>query len=162
MTAALTCIPERLFPVAVVRVRGRLGMETAPVVRRTFTKVQADQPLAIVVDATEMTLDEPLAVTVFAVVANAAAQWPGASLLICTADHGVRAALASLETTRRLPVFPDRATALAVAEQAPMPPRLREQLPRSVDAPRIARDAVQAACANWGVLAASGPGNISG
>jgi anti-anti-sigma regulatory factor len=160
MGTHLMCHVDEAFPVAIARLSGRLDRRTAAEVRRDLVRLLADQPEALVVDLGDLVVADDLAVTVFAAVARRVAEWPPTTLLLCSACPQTRFALQSNDGTRRLPLYADRATALRVATERLTPYRLREPLPHTVDAPRLARALVAQACVDWAMPYAAGPAQL--
>ncbi|MEU4216441.1 STAS domain-containing protein [Actinoplanes sp. NPDC026623] len=147
MTADLRCEVELIGTRLVVGLIGELCLQTAPKVRLALLKGLVEQPDAILVDLTGLTISEPTAVTVFSAVARQAAIWPGTPLLLCAPGSDVAAALARFPS--RLPVYPSIEAALAVEprQQAAVSDML---LPVS-GAGRRAREVAVDACARWDV-----------
>jgi len=147
--AALTCVREIDAPVAVVRLSGRLDLATAVDVRTALYKALTEQPAAIVVDLSDLTVHDDVTLTVFLAFARSAAGWPGCPVLLCGAAGTLAGALDRMGIHRALPVHPDRASALAHARRLPAPWQYEYALPDSPSASTVARRAVAEACDAW-------------
>lgn len=115
------CLWTPSHPVAVLRVVGRLDLDSAVAVRTALHKGLVDQPAAIVVDLGAVTVDEDIVLTLFAAFARTAAGWPGCSLVLCASSEPLRAALARMAINRVVPVRADLPAALAAAAALPSP-----------------------------------------
>jgi len=145
----LTCVWEVAAPLAVVRLSGRLDLGTAVDVRTTLYKALTEQPAAIVVDLSGLTVEDDVTLTVFLAFARTAAGWPGCPVLLCGAAGTLAEALDRMGIHRALPVYPDRATALVQARRLPAPGQYEHSLPDSPSASSVARRAVADACHAW-------------
>jgi anti-anti-sigma regulatory factor/anti-sigma regulatory factor (Ser/Thr protein kinase) len=145
--ARIECVSEVRFPVSVVRVTGTLDLRGSGALQEFLLGCLTDQPAALVVDLSGLSVADDLALTPLPTVARHAAQWPGAELLLCRASPGIARALDRAGVNLR--VCRDRQEALAVAASRPAPRRLRQHLPVSVDAPRQARDLIARAATTW-------------
>jgi anti-anti-sigma regulatory factor/anti-sigma regulatory factor (Ser/Thr protein kinase) len=143
------CVAEVRFPVSVVRVTGSLDAAAARTLRGFLLGCLADQPVALVLDLSGVSVADDLALTMLPAMGREAAEWPGAELLLCVPDPQVREALDRIGATGQLRVFPVRQEALAVAARRPAAPRLGRRLPASVDAPGLARELLAHAAAAW-------------
>jgi anti-anti-sigma regulatory factor/anti-sigma regulatory factor (Ser/Thr protein kinase) len=143
------CVAELRFPVSVVRVNGSLDVAGARAVRGFLLDCLADQPIALVLDLSGVSVADDLALTMLPAMIRNAAEWPGAELLLCAPDPRLRAALDRVGVTGQLRVFRLRQEALAVAARQPAARRLEQHLPASVDAPRQARELLARAADDW-------------
>lgn len=143
------CVAEVRFPVSVVRVTGSLDVAAARTVRGFLLSCLADQPVALVVDLSGVSVADDLALTMLPAMGRDAAEWPGAELLLCAPDPLVRAALDRVGATGQLPIFRVRHEALAVAARRPAVRRLGRPLPATVDAPGQARELLVRAGGDW-------------
>ncbi len=143
------CVAELRFPVSVIRVTGSLGVVAATTVRGVLLSCLADQPVALVLDLSGVSVADDLALTMLPAIGRNAAEWPGAELLLCVPDPLMRAALHRVGADGQLAIFRVRQEALAVAARQPAVRRLDEHLPASVDAPRQARELLARAGVDW-------------
>src|SRR5262245_17507480 len=82
VVAAVRCDVETVGTRLLAHVTGDLSVATAPRLRMALFKCLMEQPDAVVVDLAGLTLSEPQAFRVFAVVARQAGMWPGTPLLL--------------------------------------------------------------------------------
>jgi anti-anti-sigma regulatory factor/anti-sigma regulatory factor (Ser/Thr protein kinase) len=150
-TPALESLVEARLPVAVIRLRGRLDLATVSEVRRTLGMSLAEHPSAIVVDLTELTLGDDVALTVFSTFAMDAADWPGCRVALVAPTAAVAAGIERLGVGRQLSVYADRRQALAAAGELPAPRQQSRRLYPTPIATRVARQLVAEACRAWGV-----------
>jgi anti-anti-sigma regulatory factor len=148
---SLSCRVERQSPVALVRLAGTLTVETAPAVRAILLKCLANQPELIVVDVSTMDTDDDVVLSVIPTMADHAAAWPGASLVLGAPGPRLSAALERMAVCRSVPVYPTVEQALA--SRANRVPRRRasqvlKPVPRSLVK---ARSLVKRACTGWNV-----------
>jgi anti-anti-sigma regulatory factor/anti-sigma regulatory factor (Ser/Thr protein kinase) len=144
----LTCRTEQSFPVAVVQLQGMLSLSTVSLCRTALIKALTDQPTALVIDVTEVTCDDPVAVTVFRSVAQLAAEWPGTRIMLC-GPTGDLATHLHRRGARYLEVFATRAGASAAAGRHIAPRRLRLVCDGDVGAPARARDVAVQTFRQW-------------
>src|SRR4051812_37948340 len=83
---------------------GRLTLADVAKLRLSLDKCLAEQPAAVLVDLSGLTVEEPLALTVFLTFSADAARWPGVPVLLCGPTDEVRTMLGAA-AFRRLPVF---------------------------------------------------------
>jgi anti-anti-sigma regulatory factor len=128
---------------------GELGLGEAAGLRVQLLKCLAEQPEALLLDLSRMTLSDPLALTVFGAVRRQAARWPGTPMLICAPAPPVDALLRGA-SFRSLPVFPTVAAARTHAghQRQTMLVLADDLLPVS-GAARQARNLATDACARW-------------
>jgi anti-anti-sigma regulatory factor/anti-sigma regulatory factor (Ser/Thr protein kinase) len=143
------CVAELRFPVSVVRVTGTLDLPGATTVRGFLLTCLAEQPVALVVDLSGLTVSDDLALILLPAMGRRAAEWPGTELLLCAPDAEVVDALDRIGVTRYLRVFGARQEALTVAARQPTPRRLRQHLRAGVDAPRQARELIARIGFTW-------------
>jgi anti-anti-sigma regulatory factor/anti-sigma regulatory factor (Ser/Thr protein kinase) len=160
IAADLLCHVERSFPVAVIRLAGVLDLATAARTRATVAKCLADQPAALVIDVSGLSVADDVMLSMFATLCRRAAEWPGAAVLLCAPNPALEEALRRSAIGRQVPVFATRAEAMAEARSRPLPPRVREIYLPSRDAPRHARSVVAEACARWGVPEIAGTAQV--
>lgn len=145
--AHVDCVAEQRFPVSVVRVTGTLDRPGATAIRDFLLVCLAEQPVALVVDLSGVSVAEDPALGMLPAFARRAAEWPGTELLLCVSGPQVAGALDRAGVSPDLAVFRDRSDALAVAASLPAGHRLRLDALAGVDAPRQARDLVERVCA---------------
>ncbi|MDT4988825.1 MAG: hypothetical protein QOI74_2919 [Micromonosporaceae bacterium] len=149
----LECLLESSSPIAEMRISGQLDLATVVGVRTALHKALTGQPAAIVVDVAGLTTADDVMLTVFAAFARTAAAWPGCPVLLCCPDAALRAGFDQTGISRVLPIYPDRAAAVAAAERLPPPLHYRRALPSNPSAPTIARQVVAEACQAWQLAA---------
>jgi len=149
VSGALRCLWEPSGPIGVLRVIGRLSLDSVPIVRAALHKGLVDQPSAIVVDLDAVTVDDDIVLTLFSALARTAAGWPGCSLVLCAPGRPVRSALDRLGISRAVPVFPDWPSAAWAAAALPAPRRIGRTVASTPGACAVARDLVCAACRQW-------------
>ncbi len=157
MPLELSWVMERDSPYAVLRLSGVLTAASAPVARAGIATCLAAQPIAIIVDMAGLRIDEPGAVTVFAVAARDAADWPGAHLVLCCPDPEASAMLRGSAATRQLTICPTLEAAMAGVADNKSPGQLSAHLMPAVGAARQARELVTEACARWDLPDLAGP-----
>jgi anti-anti-sigma regulatory factor len=145
----LTCTQESPPPVTVLSVTGQLDISTAAATRAALHKALAEQPDAMVLDLAGLVVADDVALTVFTAFGRAAAAWPGCPVLLCAPDPEVFADLHRMAVSRALPVYRDRASALAVAKKPVVPRRFAARLWGTPAAAAAAREIVSRACAGW-------------
>ncbi|MER7420756.1 ATP-binding protein [Micromonospora peucetia] len=143
----------------VVRLRGGLDLGTMRTVHTALDGCLADQPDALVVDLTDVTVRDPLALSVFAATARRAAGWPAVPVVLCAPPPEAADWLAQSTACRVLPVRRDCAEATRVANAAAAP-RLRARLEPVAEACRRARELVTDACVRWHLPEAVGPASL--
>jgi anti-anti-sigma regulatory factor len=135
--------------VLVARLAGTLNGNAVARVRSVLLKCLAEQPDALIVDVSDVFVQDHLALTVFAAVCRQAAMWPATPVLLCGPSERT-ATLLSRAAYRRIPVVADVDAARAEASQggAGTPSLLDELLPIA-GAARQARDLATEACLRW-------------
>jgi anti-anti-sigma regulatory factor len=141
-------------PYPVVRLTGLLDAEAAPLVRSALLTVLADQPEAVVVDVSDLDLSDPDASVVLRDLADLNAAWPDAHIVLCAGRDAER------WHATGLPVWPDRAEALAELGAPEAGRRLSLHLEPVVGAARRARELVTEACGRWDRAGLAGPACI--
>jgi hypothetical protein len=144
----LSCALSELQGARIVRPSGVLDVRTYPVLRDVLLKCAADQPLAVIVDLTELELAHDHLTSVFVTVWLRVSQWSPVRLVVvpgpARADlswHGPMRRFLSVQPT----VF------AALAELGEPPPRRRTELwvPPSPLSVRAAQRFVTDTCDNW-------------
>jgi anti-anti-sigma regulatory factor len=139
---------------------GDLGLGDVAGVRLRLLKCLAEQPEALLLDLSRMTLSDPLALTVLGAVRLQAARWPGTPMLLCAPDPLVSAHLRGA-SYRSLPMFPtvEAARKHAGRERRTMLVVSDELLPVS-GAARQARDVATDACSRWDLPGLLAPASL--
>jgi hypothetical protein len=145
----LQCHIESTCPITVVRFAGALRLAAAPTAWTTLVKLLSDQPDALVVDLSEIVLDDAQALLVFGALAYRASLWPGVPVILAVPDGDLRAALRRHAIEREVAICAEREEALVLAHGAPVPRRLVEHLEPVVGAARRGRDLATEACLRW-------------
>jgi anti-anti-sigma regulatory factor len=148
----LTCEVQSATPTGRVRLAGALSLATAVDARTALHKVLAAHPRAVVVELSDVTIVDDVALTLFAAFARTAAEWPGCPVLLCAAPPSIRHELDRMAVSRVTPVFADLTSALAAAESVRAARRYRRPMPDSPTATALARRMVREACAAWQLL----------
>ncbi|MBU2664401.1 STAS domain-containing protein [Actinoplanes bogorensis] len=142
----------------VATVSGVLARPDVAGLHRDLLKALAEQPAALFVDVSDLTVADPVALNVFRAVAQQAARWPGTPLLICAPPPAVRLILDG-PAFRLLRVHAglDAARAgLAAGRTAEVRSISDDLLPVS-GAARHARDLATDACGRWDLPHLAGP-----
>ena len=128
---------------------GVLGLADVADVRVRLLKCLAEQPEALLVDLSRMTVSDPLALAVFVAVRRQAARWPGIPLLLCAPEPFTGAALRQA-AYRSLPLFTtlEAARTQAGLERHTLSLISDDLLPVS-GAARQARNVATDACLRW-------------
>ena len=153
------CTVDRDGHRLIAALAGDLRLADVAGVRVRLLKCLAEQPEALLLDLSGMTLSEPLALTVLGAVRRQAARWPGTPMLLCAPSPLVGRHLRA--SYRSLPVFPtveaarrhagrDRQTMLVVSD---------DLLPLS-GAARQARNVATDACSRWDLPGLVAPASL--
>jgi anti-sigma regulatory factor (Ser/Thr protein kinase)/anti-anti-sigma regulatory factor len=145
----LRCTAAHEPPLAVVRADGRLTLRSATQLRTSLLKCLAEQPIAILVDAAGLSVEEDLGLTAFLAVSRHAAAWPGSPLLVCAPSPGVRAGLRRLGVERHLTLCTDLGHGRSIAARRELPAQVRDQFPAADASVRAARSLVSGVCERW-------------
>lgn len=144
----------------VVSVRGELDLAGTPLLLAALFKRLAEQPSALVLDLSGMTVAQGLAMSVFTAVAGQAERWPGIPVVLCA--PGDRAA-GLLERRRfgNLRVQPDVATALRGIDGGEVVmSAVNDRLLPVAGAVRHARNMATEACSTWDLPELIGPASL--
>ncbi|BBH71263.1 hypothetical protein ACTI_79480 [Actinoplanes sp. OR16] len=144
----------------IASVTGALRLaDTVPLRDRLF-KCLAEQPEALLVDLSGLSVDQPLALSVFTVVLRQAARWPGTPVLLCGPPPETRALLIG-GAYRRLPLFTDVAAGLGhLGDDRRIMPLISEDLLPVSGSTRHARDVATEACLRWGLPELVAPASL--
>ncbi|MEV6631773.1 ATP-binding protein [Actinoplanes sp. NPDC051470] len=157
---AVTCVVTDHEAGLQVALSGSLTMSDVGSLRLRLFKCLAEQPHALFVELSELTVAEPLALTVLAAVSRQAARWPGIPVLLCAPAALVGAMLAR-PAYRRLPVFPTIERAAAqVDDYRHSLPSISDQLLPIAGAVREARGLATEACLRWELPGLVGPASL--
>ena len=128
---------------------GTLSLSDVAEVRLRLLKCLAEQPEALLIDLSRMSLADPLALSVFVAVRREAARWPGIPVLLCAPQPHTRHELGRA-AYRSLPQFTtvEAARAQAGLERHTLSMLSDELLPIS-GAARQARNVATDACVRW-------------
>ncbi|HET6534455.1 MAG TPA: ATP-binding protein [Actinoplanes sp.] len=138
----------------VVQLAGVLNEDAGPGVRSALLAVLADQPEAVVVDVSDLRLADTQAGAVLREVAGDNADWPAAHIVLSAGRDS------SGWLFTGLPVWRDRAEALADLGAPDPQLRMTVDLEPVVGAARRARELVTEACARWDTPELAGPACI--
>lgn len=128
---------------------GRLRLPDVSPLRKRMLKCLAEQPGALLVDLSDLHVDEPLALSVFTVVQREASRWPGTPVLLCGPPPQTRAHLLT-GAYRLLPVVADlKAAHGMLSDNRRAMPSIHEDLLPIAGSTRHARDVVTDACVRW-------------
>lgn len=157
MPTDVRCLVENDERYALVRLIGVLDLPAAESVRCALLTCLADQSEAVVVDVSQLLVQEAAALSIFAAVARETAQWPIGQLLLCAPPTDADAVWAQADVA----VTPTRQAALAqLAEPASTNPLSVDLTPVPGSA-RRARELVTEGCTRWGVPELAGSACIA-
>src|SRR4051794_17791621 len=154
MASAVRHLVEHGQPYPVVRLTGVLDAATAPTVRIALLDVLAQQPEAVVVDVSGLSLPDPAAAVVLREVERETADWPAAHLVLAApAGDGVW-------KSAGLPVWSTPGSAIAELGEPDRDQYLSQNLEPVVGAARRSRELVTEACGRWDLPDLAGPACI--
>jgi anti-anti-sigma regulatory factor/anti-sigma regulatory factor (Ser/Thr protein kinase) len=145
---AIRCTVDRDGHRLIAALAGDLDLENVAGVRLSLLKCLAEQPEALLLDLSRLTVSDPLALTVLGAVRRQAARWPGTPMLLCAPDPAVREHLRG-GSYRSLPVFPSVEAARAQAGDRQAMLAVSDELLPVSGAARQARDVATDACSRW-------------
>ncbi|GAA3937849.1 ATP-binding protein [Actinoplanes auranticolor] len=133
----------------IAELSGALGLGDVADLRVKLLKCLAEQPEALLIDLSALTLTDPLALHVFVAVRRQAARWPGIPFLLCAAEPYTGNLLrgAAYRTVPRFPTL-QAAREHAGLERHTLSVLSDELLPIS-GAARQARNVATDACLRW-------------
>jgi hypothetical protein len=121
-----------------------------PATEASLTQALTTDPDALLLDLTDVSHADVLALRAVVTLARRAALWPGVPVILYVPDPSLRTMLGGGLGTgngdRTVPVCADRAAALDLAGRAPTPYRLREAMQPISGAARRGRDLATEAC----------------
>jgi anti-anti-sigma regulatory factor len=144
----------------VISVRGTLSRQNVSGLRTALLKCLAEQPSALVVELSGMSIGDPLALTVFMAVGRQAATWPGISLILCAPTPAVAELLANggFGTMQVVGERAEAAERLAAGDHGPQ--TVSDVLLPVRGAARHARNVVTDACLRWSLPHLVGPASV--
>jgi hypothetical protein len=138
----------------VLRPVGVLTAITGPQLRNALLSCLAEQPPALVVDASSLALgpnaDDEIGLLPLGSVARENLRWPGTRIAVAATAEVHRAA-ARLGIEDAVVWWPDQVSAVTELGEVPVPPTARRRIVPDRDAPGHARAAVQEFCRREGV-----------
>jgi anti-sigma regulatory factor (Ser/Thr protein kinase) len=138
----LRCTVDGDYPVAVVRVSGRVDAAGVPELRTAVFDCLGTEPESVIVDFTAAVVGTDDCWTAVAALARQTAAWPGSALALV----GVAGTATGVPEYRSVP-----AARAALATGGP-PHRLCELFPAATVAAPLARRLITRACAEWSLL----------
>ena len=156
MPSQLVCRPQQDLPVAVLKVAGVLDLVTADALGSAVRDCLAAQPEAVLIDVSELIVDDLAGLVVLTEIVDETAEWPAVPIVLCGAGAETGRQIARSTAQRSVATAPD--CAQARTRTGPAPRRLRLRLRPVPDACRQARQLVTQACTAWqlGGLISSG------
>lgn len=146
---AVTCETTEHDLGLVASLSGTLDLTGVSALRLRLFKYLAEQPAALLVELSGLTVAEPLALTVLVAVARQAARWPGIPMMLCAPPPPVEAMLTDA-AFRRLAIFGSvEASAASASDQRRSLPSVSDDLLPITGAAREARDLATEACLRW-------------
>jgi anti-anti-sigma regulatory factor len=149
---ALTCQAECGQPVGVVRVRGVLSLVTAPALRSAVHACLVDRPNAVVLDLSAMSTESDATLDLLSALARAAVAAAGPRMVLCTPSPQFGGRLSELAITGHLSVYTNLADALDHAHGTGPVRRLHRRISPGYSTSEAARNLVDQACLEWGML----------
>ncbi|MBG0567490.1 ATP-binding protein [Actinoplanes aureus] len=141
-------------------VSGRLQLSDVASLRAQMFKCLTEQPEALLIDLSELHVDQPLALAVFTTVLRQAASWPGTPVLLCGPPPATRDLLLT-GAYRQLPLFSGMAAARRhITDGRRTVPTVREELLPISGSTRHARDVVTDACLGWDLPGLVAPASL--
>jgi anti-anti-sigma regulatory factor/anti-sigma regulatory factor (Ser/Thr protein kinase) len=160
MQPLLTWTVEEQGGRIVVTLRGELALVDTALLRARLMKCLAEQPDAVLVDLSSMTVSDHTALAVFTVVVRQAELWPGTPVLLCAPIPDTARQLAR-GRFGRLPVYESLAEAAqAVDTGLATTLSIADELLPIAGATRHARDMATEACTRWNLPHLIGPASL--
>lgn len=132
----------------VMTLRGGLDVAASSLLYRAVVECLEQEPAALIMDLSGLTVVGDGAATVFATILHRASRWPGAPVLLC-APGPERAALPVPAAGEPPTVFDTVGDALVALIADRPPPPISEELLPAWGAARRARDLATEACLRW-------------
>ncbi|MBL7259101.1 STAS domain-containing protein [Paractinoplanes lichenicola] len=145
----------------IATVSGALRLAEVSALHTHLLKSLAEQPDALLLDLSGLTVTEPLALAVFTAANRQAGRWPGVPILLCGPPPATRELLDG-HAFRRLDVVDslDAARARLAGDPAAAVPVLSDELLPISGAARHARDLATDACLRWDLPHLVGPAGL--
>jgi anti-sigma regulatory factor (Ser/Thr protein kinase) len=148
--AGLTHLVERQGAILLLEYHGQLEPPGGAVVRTTLLQCVGEFPAALVVDLSELRVNNDQALLPFPAALRDAAGWPPVPVLVCVPEPALLERLERLPFGRTPRWFPTRRQALAAAvATGHAADRFTATLPATPHAPARARALLNRACAAW-------------
>ncbi|SDX97191.1 Histidine kinase-like ATPase domain-containing protein [Micromonospora pattaloongensis] len=156
MPTDVRCLVENDDRYALVRLIGVLDLPAAEAVRSALLTCLADRAGAVVVDVSQLMVQEAAALSIFAAVARETAHWPVGELLLC-APRDADTVWAQTD----IAVTPTPQAALARLADPGAAGPLSVDLTPVPGSARRARELVTEGCTRWSLPDLAGPGCIA-
>ncbi len=137
----------------VIHARGFLNSSTYLSLRDAIIKAAIDEPGAVIVDVTSLTVPAPSAWAVFTSARWHVTQWPGVPMALVCAHHEGREAIHRNGIARYVPVYPstdDAIAGIAGFHRVPARRRRRTELPATQASVARSRELIAAWLTDWG------------
>jgi anti-sigma regulatory factor (Ser/Thr protein kinase) len=146
---ALICQVTSRWPVAKVSTYGTLDVNSVARLMVSLRDSLADGPSALMIDVTHLVVAADSALVPLIALANEAALWPAALILLGGASDETAAAAERVGFGERVRVYHDAEAAAAVARDLPVSRRRTMTLHPEPSAPSQSRDFTTEVCAEW-------------
>lgn len=151
MPSPLVCQVRRRLPVGVVSLFGTLDETSVVDAVVSLRDCLADQPTALVVDASHLAVSGLAALLPIAALGRDAKNWPGAEISVCSDSASVRSLVIAAAPDGELRTCTDAEETVVRWLELPVPPRVEANLMPGPDMPAATRQLVALACTQWGV-----------
>lgn len=151
MTVTLSCVHRYEPPVAVIHVTGSLGLRTVVELRDAVRKALVDEPEAVLLEASGLTVDDDVHLTILIALANEAAGWPSIPILICAATESVTGSMTRFGIDRHVMICASLDDGRDRAASRALPARIAATYPPTIGSVAAARRMVTDACRAWGL-----------
>jgi anti-anti-sigma regulatory factor len=148
----LRCHIDQAEECTIVRADGVLGTATYATLRDTLLKCAVEQPKALIVDLSDVTIAASTALSLFTTVSIRISDWPAVPIIVASGPHNAEL-LRRSPIRRYVRVYGDVTTALANIDQPPPSRRAFFALPNILTSPRAARQFVRDTCSHWNLPA---------
>ncbi len=135
----------------VLRPAGVLATANAADLRDAVCKAAVEQPRAVIVDLSELSVPQHGALHVFGAAWSRIQTWPGRPLIVVPGSERMRRDLRTVGLSRSIPAYGSLAEALANIAEPPLRLRAYATLPGELGAARSARRFVTRTCREWPV-----------
>jgi anti-sigma regulatory factor (Ser/Thr protein kinase) len=149
--STLLCQVQRRLPVAVVDLYGTFDESSAVNGLISLRDCLAEQPMALVLDVTYLSMVGQHALNWLLELAGTSARWPGARVALCGAAESLRGMVKAAPAGDQVDLFEAVPDAVAAVLRSPVPPRESIQLAADRFAPEKARQVAERACLEWRV-----------